>query len=315
MEQVSLCLTDREISVVIQDKQFHIKLVVSNSSQFLNIHHDTTITINAAGEWAFDEIFSTTKTVDGQKVTTNHPLPTWLTATAVSGSGLSQVTFHADATNGGREAELRLTVDGKKQFIKVRQGSMEAAPSTCKDVVDGPDGKTYRVTGTVTAIANTTYGNWYLDDGTGQIYIYGTLDANGGTKNFSSLGIEVGDVVTVEGPKTTYNGTVELVDVTVIKIVKSLIKVVTPEVTMPKEGGTFDVKVAFKGNGANVSIPVEAQSWLKLAKSEYIAGVKTIYDTAAPADTTVFHFTVDANEAEGRQAVVEFSSANASSSS
>ena len=80
---------------------------------------DATITINAVGEWAFDEIFSTTKTVDGQKVTTHHPLPTWLTASAVSGSGNTQVTFHADATNGGREAELRLTIDGKKQFVKV----------------------------------------------------------------------------------------------------------------------------------------------------------------------------------------------------
>ncbi len=276
---------------------------------------DATITINAVGEWAFDEIFSTTKTVDGQKVTTHHPLPTWLTASAVSGSGNTQVTFHADATNGGREAELRLTIDGKKQFVKVRQGSLEASPSSCKEVIDGPDGKTYRVTGTVTAIANTTYGNWYLDDGTGQVYIYGTLDANGGTKNFTSLGIEVGDVVTVEGPKTTYNGTVELVDVTVVKIVKSLIKVVTAEVTMPKEGGNFDVKVAFKGNGANLSIPAEAQSWLKLSSSEFIAGVKTIYDTAAPADTTVFHFAADANEAEGRQTTLEFSSSNASSSS
>ena len=44
-------------------------------------------------------------------------------------------------------------------------------------------------------------------------------------KNFLSLGIEVGDIVTVEGPKTTYNGTVELVNVTVINIEKSLIKV------------------------------------------------------------------------------------------
>ena len=276
---------------------------------------DATVTINAKENWAFDEIFSQTATVDGAKVTTYHALPTWLTASVLSGSEQTQVTFHADATNGGREAELRLTIDGRKQFITVRQGSMEASPSTCQEVKDGPDGKTYRVTGTCTAIANTTYGNWYLDDGTAQIYIYGTLDANGGTKNFTSLGIEVGDVITVEGPKTTYNGTVELVDVTVVKIVKSLIKVVTPDVTLPKEGGEFSVKVAFKGNGANLSIPAEAQSWLKLAKSEFIAGVKTIYDTAAPADTTVFHFTVDANEADSRQAVIDFSSSNASASS
>ena len=288
---------------------------------------DATVTINAAGEWKFDDIFSLSVTIDGVKQTKYFPLPvklnkektdgelSWLSVSALQGSGTTQITFHADGSDGGRECELRLTIDGKKQFLKVRQGSMEAVPSTCAEVIAGPDAKTYRVTGTVTAIANTTYGNWYLEDGTGQVYIYGTLDKNGATKNFSSLGIEVGDVVTVEGPKTTYNGTVELVDVTVIKIVKSLIKVVSDEPTIGKEGGNFEVKVAYKGNGTNLSIPAEAESWLHMTKSTYKAGVKTIYDTAAPADTTIYQFTVDANAAEARTAVIDFSSANSSSSS
>ena len=93
---------------------------------------------------------------------------------------------------------------------------------TCADVIAGADGTTFRVKGECTKIANTTYGNWYLKDATGEIYIYGTLDAEGKPKNFSSLGIEVGDIVTVEGPKTTYKETtVELVDVTVISIEKA----------------------------------------------------------------------------------------------
>lgn len=289
---------------------------------------DATVTLRTDADWKFDDIFSLSVTIDGQKQTKYFPLPvkltddktdgelSWLTVDKLSGTaGETTLTFHADATTGGREAELRLSVGNHKQFIKVRQGSLEASPSTCKEVIDGPDGKTYQVTGTVTAIANTTYGNWYLNDGTGEIYIYGTLDKDGKTKNFSSLGIEVGDVVTVEGPKTTYGTTIELVDVTVVKIQKSLIKVITPDVEIGKEGGSFDVKVAYKGSGVNLSIPADAQSWLKLASSDFKAGVKTIYDTAAPADTTIFHFTVDANEGEGRQAAIEFSSSNASNSS
>ena len=43
-------------------------------------------------------------------------------------------------------------------------------------------------------------------------------------KNFEKE-YNLGDVITVEGPKTTYNGTVELVDVTVISIKKSLVKI------------------------------------------------------------------------------------------
>lgn len=88
------------------------------------------------------------------------------------------------------------------------------------DVIAGEDSVTYSVRGEVTKIENTTYGNFYVKDETGEIYIYGTLDAAGATKNFASLGIEVGDTVTVMGPKKTYNGTPELVNVKVIKIEK-----------------------------------------------------------------------------------------------
>ena len=80
---------------------------------------------------------------------------------------------------------------------------MEITTATCAEVLAGPDAKTYRVTGAVTGIANTTYGNWYMNDGTGEVYIYGTLDKSGrdGQNNsIAAWGIEVGDEVTVEGP-------------------------------------------------------------------------------------------------------------------
>ena len=91
------------------------------------------------------------------------------------------------------------------------------------DVIAGEDGVTYSVRGEVTQIANATWGNFYMKDETGELLVYGTLDATGATKNFASLGIEVGDIVTVMGPKTTYNGTTELVNVRVLKIEKPVI--------------------------------------------------------------------------------------------
>lgn len=107
----------------------------------------------------------------------------------------------------------------------------EVKINTCAEVINGEDGQTYRVRGEITEITNSTWGNFYMKDETGEIYIYGTLDATGATKNFASMGIEVGDIVTVEGPKKTYNGTAELVDVTVIKIEKPVIG--------PKGAGTL----------------------------------------------------------------------------
>ena len=213
-----------------------------------------TINVQTAGNWS----------VSGA--------PEWLTVSPASGMGSGVITFSAEAAEG-RTAEVLISCGDKTQHINIIQGIATVSNATCAEVLAGPDSKTYRVTGTCTAIANTTYGNWYLDDGTGQIYIYGTLDKNGGTKNYLSWGMEVGDVVTVEGPKTTYNGTVELVDVTVIKIEKSLIKCDSLTVngeasdTLPLEGGEIVANLTCKGSGVAVEIPAEAQSWLGVVSS------------------------------------------------
>ena len=65
---------------------------------------------------------------------------------------------------------------------------------------------TYRLTGKVSNITNTQYGNFDLVDATGTIYVYGLLDRDGNAKNFESLGIKEGDEITVEGKYNEYNG-------------------------------------------------------------------------------------------------------------
>ncbi len=234
-------------------------------------------------------------------------LPNWLTASKVSGeAGETQVEFTAPASEYGREAEVMISCGEKTQFINVRQGSMDPSKATCAETIAGADGKTYIISGSVTSIANTTYGNWYLNDGTGEVYIYGTLDADGATKNFTSLGIEVGDVVTVQGPKTTYNGTTELVDVTVLKIEKALLKVTEEPKSVGKEGGEATVKVAYKGSGVFLNIP-EDLTWVSLKKMDYVAGVPTKLEKA-PADTAIITLSVSANYEAARAGIVTISS-------
>ncbi len=264
---------------------------------------DVSVTLTATEEWQFDNVFD-----KSSKEKAVLPVPTWLTATQTSGAaGQAVITFHADASDAGREAMIQINCGGVKQFLVVRQGSLEAAAATCAEIIAGPDSKTYLVTGTVTSIANTTYGNWYLTDATGQVYIYGTLDKDGKTKNFTSLGIEVGDVVTVSGPKTTYNGTVELVDVTVVKIVKALLKVDATEATVGNEGGEVAVKISYKGNGTLFAIDEAAKDWVVFKESKYIAGVKTIFEQNPP-DSVVYTFNVLPNRGDSRKAALVFSS-------
>ena len=155
-----------------------------------------TITVRASDSWSF---VLTEKNKNGEDVSV---IPSWLTISPTSGSaGETKVTFSANPAVAGSGAQsLKITCGVMTQYLTVLQGVRTAEPSTCAQVIAGPDGKTFQVTGVCTSIVNTTYGNWYLQDKTGTIYIYGTLDKKGAEKNFTSLGLEVGDVVTVAGP-------------------------------------------------------------------------------------------------------------------
>ena len=68
----------------------------------------------------------------------------------------------------------------------------------------------YMLTGKVSNIKNTAYGNYDLVDETGSVYIYGTLAGWGGaSKQFESFGIGEGDEISLITIKTSYNGTAQ----------------------------------------------------------------------------------------------------------
>ena len=215
--------------------------------------------------------------------------PDWLTVSPASGSsGQSKVSFSAESTLDGRTTEVLLTCDGATQHINVIQGLAVVSKATCAEVVAGPDSKTYLVSGVCTAITNTQYGNFYINDGTADLYIYGTVNSSG-NYDWASFDIEVGDEVTVQGPKTTYGGTPELIDATFISVSKSLMKVEeVSESSLTSDGGDFTVTLSNKGEGVYVEIPEDAQEWLSI--KSLAANVVTFAaapNTAGPRSTTL----------------------------
>ena len=279
-----------------QEPTFLDEIRVSKSYVSLDTNGgSTTIDITTNGNWTVSEI------------------PEWLTVSPTSGSGIGKITFSAEE-GVGRTAEVLITCEGKTQRINLIQGIATVSNATCAEVLAGPESKTYRVTGVCTKIVNTTYGNWYLDDGTGEVYIYGTLDSKGGTKNFLSWGMEPGDQVTIEGPKTVYNGTVELVDVTVVKIEKSLIKCDSLTVAgvatdvLPLEGGEIVANLTCKGNGVAVEIPADAQSWLGVVASTVgtnpTVTFRAQHNTGGDRNTTVTFKTTDGKKTYTSQATI-----------
>lgn len=251
----------------------------------------TTITVTSKESWT------------AEKVTTEKDPVEWLTISTASGSaGESTLTFTAPSAIDGRTAEVLLKSAGATQRINIIQGLAQITEATVAEANAGPDGKTFRVTGVCTSIANTVYGNWYLADETGSLYIYGTLDAKGGKQNFLSLGIEVGDEVTIEGPKSTYNSSPQFVDVTVIKVTKSLIKVDSVEnEVLPIEGGEFTAFLTCKGQGVSVDIPEDAKSWLSISSVESagtnaVVKFKAAANTGGDRNTTIIFRTTDGSK-------------------
>ena len=291
-----------------KEAEFLDEVQVSKSFVSLPVEGgEASITVTATADWAFEvsdvwpEVI--VKDKDGNETSRT---PSWLSVDLASGAkGQTVVTFSAEATTETREVTLLLACAGVKQNVKVLQMAekVETPISTCADVNNnGVDGKVYRVKGTCTSIANTQYGNWYITDETGTVYIYGTL-YNGATQQFTKLGLEVGDIVTVEGPRKNYNGTIELVDVTVLEIEKSLIKLekVFPAEPLPLEGGVATALLTVKAGDFSVEIPEDA-TWLTAGEPSDIGGLTSVELTAAPNEggarktTVTFKTNVDGKD-------------------
>ena len=253
--------------------------------------------VTSAADWKF-----VTNDKKGNPVDS---IPAWISSSCTSGNaGTTHVVFNAAATKGANNSTFKLVSGAYTQYITVIQGVLNPPFSTCAEILAGNDDETYKVKGTLTRLSNTVYGNWYIKDATGEVYVYGTLDANGSEKNFASLKLEEGDEVTIQGPRTTYNGSPQLKNVTVLSYTKSLIKVEELDKdTLDKAGEDFKVTLTVKGEGVTVDIPEADQSWLS---------VKGIVTSGTSAEIT-FH--ANANAGGARSSSIGFTSTKGKQSS
>lgn len=177
----------------------------------------------------------------------------WLSVSPVSGgAGSATITISATAADETRESVITIECDGKTQNINViQQAEKTERPITPIAQVIETGAGSFRVKGTVISAPNQQYGNYNIEDETGKIYIYGTKVDGSYPKDhpngWAAFNIEVGDVVTVEGPYSLYGSTHELVDVEIIAIEKSLIQVAAFDFTeLPPTDTTFNLVIDSK---------------------------------------------------------------------
>ncbi len=92
------------------------------------------------------------------------------------------------------------------QIIYNSGSAINLGPKTIAEFLQLKNTKdTCVLTGVVKNIQNTVFGNFYLEDATGSLYIYGLLTPEGAAQKFDSLGIAEGDTLTLKATYLEYN--------------------------------------------------------------------------------------------------------------
>ena len=123
-----------------------------------------------------------------------------------------EVIYHVAET-----AEYTITVDvrdwhNRTVSIVKNEPEVPAGPkvvTVAEFLAAEEDATEYQLTGVMEGTYNQTYGNFYLNDGTGKVCVYGltATKQTSNDKSFASLGLRDGDTVTLIGIRTNYQGT------------------------------------------------------------------------------------------------------------
>ena len=189
----------------------------------------------------------------------------------------------------------------------------EAVVATVEQFLAAAEDDTlYELTGVISNVTNTTYGNFDLTDATGTVLIYGLCGPNGEQKYWAASGAKAGDTITVRTVRSSYNGTAQGKDAIFVSLVPGE---GGDEPTPEPAEGIYASDVAFvcaaddSTNAAyslgDTTIDGSAATGFKLGKSKQqgkftskavgVAGTKYInlYAAAWKSTTATLYFRVD----------------------
>lgn len=153
----------------------------------------------------------------------------WLSFSPTSGSGSTStqditVTAKANDDYAVRTATLSITVSTVSKNVLISQaakkddGFRTVDIKTFRDNIKSDKNTWYRLVAEVASIASYDYGNLYLTDGTGYVYVYGLCSTKPGLnesgnflndQSFSTIGIKPGDRISILTTRGDYQGTIE----------------------------------------------------------------------------------------------------------
>ena len=180
--------------------------VSSDTLHFDAIGGEARILLETSRDWKIDEIPSWALVDPESGVASEDPVS--ITVTIPENVGYDRI------------AELLFIAGPSVESIYLHQTGPEGVDDgiidiTCAAFATLPDddGNIYRLKGAISGSINTTYGNFDVMDETGSVYVYGCTNLDAFKDKIKS-----GAHISVTGPKTTYNGKVEMKNATIEEI-------------------------------------------------------------------------------------------------
>ena len=154
--------------------------------------------------------------------------------------------------------------------------------ATAEEIAAAP---MYTLKGTITAVANSTYGNFDLTDETGTVLIYGLMSPDGATnKYWATSGAKLGDDITVKTIRTEYGNSPQGKNAWFVELATPGTYVFwtfdTTSVSFAAETGEKSVNLAIYNTDAEVKVESNNTQF----SAEYADGVLTV--TALENTTT-----------------------------
>lgn len=216
-----------------------------------------------------------TKAKEGDTVT--------LTASPLSGYEFESWNVTGATVADATSATTTFTMPAANVTVSATFKEITSIPNkTIAEFIAAEGGNCY-LTGVVSNIINTTYGNFDLTDESGTIYIYGCLTPGGESRQFSTLGVEEGDEIKVLASEYEYyqSTTHEAKNVVFVEIVKKLPYL---KATASKTTG-----IAAAGETVTVNVDTNIEGWTATSDNADFAisgKTATSFNVVVSANTT-----------------------------
>ena len=262
-------------------KNLYLVPVVENNAPYFTVT-PTEYTFSADGEEEVEFEITAMNGFNAEVTATTDA--EWLTLSSDDNIVYAVAAMNEDAA---RSATITFSAEGYQSVeVTVNQKAAENAGEEDDDTMtiakflERKDTATeYTLTGKITKVVNTTYGNFDLTDATGTVYVYGLLTPEGtAQKQWAEAGLKQGDIITIKGKYSVYNNSPQIKNA--VYVSHKSINVDKSTLEFAAEGGSLDVTATLVNATDAISVSVDNPHFTVALKSG------TTYTITAPANET-----------------------------